>query len=92
MDFLIKLQNIFLGLVSSASPEPERRPSVDEKSGDGENGDDTDEDVDGVPLDGAALLKAGGGLSVTRPDSHSDDSLDGAPIEKVGEKAKMTPA
>jgi len=92
MDFLIKLQNIFLGLVSSASPEPERRPSVDEKSGDGDNGDETDEDVDGVPLDGAALLKAGGGLSVTRPDSRSDDSLDGAPIEKLGEKAKSTPA
>merc|ERR1719228_3159525 len=62
MDFLIKLQNIFLGLVSSASPEPERRPSVDEKSGDGDNGDDTDEDVDG------------------------------APIEKLGEKVKSTPA
>ena len=36
MDFLIKLQNIFLGLVSSGSPEIERRPSVDEKSGEGE--------------------------------------------------------
>lgn len=92
MDFLIKLQNIFLGLVSSGSPEVERRPSVDEKSGDGENGDDTDEDVDGVPLDGAALLKAGGGMSVTRQDSNSDDSLDGAPIEKVLDKPAATPA
>merc|ERR1712142_95384 len=92
MDFLIKLQNIFLGLVSSASPEPERRPSVDEKSGDGENGDDTDEDVDGVPLDGAALLKAGGSLSAPRPESRSDDSPDGAPIEKAGDKSKTTPA
>jgi len=92
MDFLIKLQNIFLGLVSSGSPEVERRPSVDEKSGDGDAGDDTDEDVDGVPLDGAALLKAGGGMSVTRPESGSDDSLDGAPIEKLTEKPKATPA
>lgn len=92
MDFLIKLQNIFLGLVSSGSPEVERRPSVDEKSGDGENGDDTDEDVDGVPLDGAALLKAGGGMSVTRQDSNSDDSLDGAPIEKLVDKPAATPA
>merc|ERR1711915_554146 len=87
-----KLQNIFLGLVSSGSPEIERRPSVDEKSGEGENGDETDEDVDGVPLDGAALLKAGGSLSAPRPDSRSDDSLDGAPIEKAGDKSKTTPA
>jgi len=92
MDFLIKLQNIFLGLVSSGSPGEERRASVDEKSGEGENGDDTDEDVDGVPLDGAALLKAGGGMSVTRKDSNSDDSLDGAPIEKVFDKPAATPA
>merc|ERR1719309_1857987 len=92
MDFLIKLQNIFLGLVSSGSPEIERRPSVDEKSGEGENGDETDEDVDGVPLDGAALLKAGGSLSAPRPDSRSDDSLDGAPIDKAGDKSKTTPA
>merc|ERR1719309_1294137 len=92
MDFLIKLQNIFLGLVSSGSPEIERRPSVDEKSGEGENGDETDEDVDGVPLDGAALLKVGGSLSAPRPDSRSDDSLDGAPIDKAGDKSKTTPA
>jgi len=92
MDFLIKLQNIFLGLVSSESPEVERRTSVDEKSGDGDQGEDTDEDVDGVPLDGAALLKAGGGgcgLNVTRPDSQSDDSLDGAPISKTSDQGKV---
>ena len=73
MDFLIKLQNIFLGLVSTEEEEEEdtRRPSVDEKM---KPGDESDEDVDGVPLDGAALLKAGGRVS--------DDSLDGEPLPK----------
>merc|ERR1740129_2424776 len=50
MDFLIKLQNIFLGLVST-EPEPEeeeRRPSVE----DGGRAEDSDGDVDGEPLRG----------------------------------------
>merc|ERR1719251_18014 len=82
MDFLIKLQNIFLGLVSSeAEPEEEeRRPSVEEKVKPGE--DMSDEDVDGVPLDGAALLKAG-----ARPASRDEDeeSLDGEPLPGPGQ-------
>lgn len=81
--FLIQLQNIFLGLVSSGTPEP----GEEEKAGTGE---DSDEDVDGVPLDGAALLKAGGGASVVRPDSRDSDvdSVDGAPL---GEPEKRKP-
>ena len=82
MDFLIKLQNIFLGLVSSeAEPEEEeRRPSVEEKVKPGEEM--SDEDVDGVPLDGAALLKAG-----ARPASRDEDeeSLDGEPLPGPGQ-------
>ena len=72
--FLIQLQNIFLGLVSSGSPEPVE----EEKAASAE---DTDEDVDGVPLDGAAMLKAAGAGAVRRESRDSDgDSLDGAPI------------
>ena len=53
MDFLIKLQNLFLGLVSSKEEEEDiKQESEAEASG-------TDEDVDGMPLDGAALLKGG---------------------------------
>ena len=50
MDFLIKLQNIFLGLVNTEPEQQEeeeeediRRPSVDDKE---KTGDDSDEDVD----------------------------------------------
>ncbi len=56
-DFLIRLQNIFLGLV---------RGEGDDNNGSEQKDDDVDgksmsedEDVDGVPLDGAALLKRG---------------------------------
>ena len=78
MDFLIKLQNIFLGLVSTEPEveEDERRPSVEDG---GRAGDDSDGDVDGIPLDGAALLKASGGA---RPDSRAseDSDVDGEPL------------
>lgn len=87
MDFLIKLQNIFLGLVSM---EPEKL-SNDEGSG------SDDEDVDGMPLDGAALLKGGiargrAKLAMTREGSESGDSLDGAPINNVGGRVSPAPA
>ena len=54
MDFLIKLQNIFLGLVSTEEEEEEdtRRPSVDEKM---KPGDESDEDVDYVKHQEALL-------------------------------------
>merc|ERR1740129_1713087 len=80
MDFLIKLQNIFLGLVST-EPEPEeeeRRPSVE----DGGRAEDCDGDVDGIPLDGAALLKAsGGGQGRGHDDFQVGRGGDGAPAE-----------
>jgi len=91
MDFLIKLQNIFLGLVNTEPEQQEeeeeediRRPSVDDKE---KTGDDSDEDVDGVPLDGAALLKAGGNRASGQD---SEDSLDGEPLPKE-EPVKPTP-
>merc|ERR1719309_1919321 len=55
MDYLIKLQNVFLGLVASDTPPPASPAPSDDLDGVGLS----DEDVDGVPLDGAALLKAG---------------------------------
>jgi len=83
MDFLISLQNVFLGLVGSSSPEPERPASGLGVVAAQHSGDETDEDVDGIPLDGAALLKAGGGAGPAKPDRSpaSDSSVDGAPIE-----------
>ena len=92
MDFLIKLQNIFLGLVSTEPEleEDERRPSVE----DGGRGVDVDSDgdVDGIPLDGAALLKASG---APRPDSRAseDSDVDGEPLRGQDEViARPSPA
>ena len=82
MDFLIKLQNIFLGLVSTEEPEEEDREETK-----GINN-DSDEDVDGVPLDGNALMKAGAAHN-----RDSDDSLDGEPIRgKTPDMSSSTPA
>jgi len=78
MDFLIKLQNIFLGLVCTKD-DSEAEASA------------TDEDVDGMPLDGAALLK-GNRAKLTRSASHSDDSLDGAPINREDNNGQVSPA
>lgn len=77
-DFLIKLQNTFLGL------------SVKEtKDDDAENvdgvplSDKEDEDLDGVPLDGAALLKGALMRGIPTPEreeqSDCDDDIDGVP-------------
>ena len=78
-DFLIKLQNIFMGFVGKI--EDSKMESEEE-----------DDDVDGLPLDGAALLKTaaqkGSGtpatpaLSRQRKDESDDDSdVDGVPLE-----------
>ena len=69
--FLIQLQNIFLGLVSTSSPEPEEDAAPVGRGRSASN-EESDEDVDGVPLDGAALLK---GRRETK--ESDDDSLDG---------------
>ena len=64
-DFLIKLQNIFLGFVFTSnkdaiddtnSKEATNSNTVDAKDNTEEDEDD-DDDVDGLPLDGAAMLK-----------------------------------
>ena len=54
-DFLIKMQNIFLGFVSSSGKDPE--PNIDNNGQEDNEATDDDDDVDGIPLDGAALLK-----------------------------------
>ena len=53
-DFLIKMQNIFLGFVFTSSKED----SNDNNGQDDNDVTDDDDDVDGIPLDGAALLKS----------------------------------
>ena len=114
-DFLIRLQNIFFGLIPNkeGSIGAENDRSSDEDSiktdyignksfsklkGNASRGntfkdDDLDgksyggtddEDVDGIPLDGAALLKSAQQKSLKRKDAHSDDSdLDGAPLTSI---------
>ena len=55
MDFLIKCQNQFLGLVTATEPEEDAETAAKDTDGDGSG---TDDDVDGLPLDAqAALLK-----------------------------------
>ena len=64
---------MFLGLVSSGTPEPEEDTAAPAGGrGRSASNEESDEDVDGVPLDGAALLKG------RRETKESDeDSLDG---------------
>ena len=58
---LIKYQNIFLGLVDDSNNGDDAEGKEDEDV-DGNSMSD-DDDVDGIPLDGAALLKASKGAS-----------------------------
>ena len=55
-DFLIKMQNIFLGFVSTI--EKAEDPNDNNGGQDDNEATDEDDDVDGIPLDGAALLKS----------------------------------
>ena len=68
---LIKYQNIFLGLVDDSN-NGVNADDKDDEDVDGNSMSD-DDDVDGIPLDGAALLKASKGTllirSVSLPDS-----------------------
>lgn len=78
-DFLIRMQNIFLGLVSTAEEESEASPGKNNNGNDDVDGKSLseDEDVDGIPLDGAALLKSaqkGGSSLVNRTRRQSNDS------------------
>ena len=113
-DFLIRLQNIFFGLIPNkeGSIGTENDKSSDEDSikcdymgtTKGSNklknngtksslfkeedydtksiGGSEDDDVDGIPLDGAALLKSANKKGARSRETRSDDSdLDGAPLD-----------
>lgn len=96
-DFLLRLQNTFLGLITKESKKD------DEQNIDGVHiSDREDEDLDGVPLDGAALLKGAlmRGIPTPDRDDHSedddidgiplDDNIDGAPIEDKHQQKSST--
>lgn len=79
-DFLIKLQNTFLGL-STKETKDDGAENVDGVP----LSDKEDEDLDGIPLDGAALLKGAlmRGIPTPERDEHSDydDDIDGVPCK-----------
>lgn len=79
-DFLVKLQNTFLGLVLMDEPEPENDEDIDGAPLSDVDGDGT-EDLDGVPLDGAALLKGAMKHGLTSQTSNYDD-IDGVPMDE----------
>ena len=92
-DFLIKLQNIFLGFVMTAANKEDIKEPIEEQEPTKDNTDEEDDDdVDGVPLDGAAFLKAAqksgnAGASSKRPlvkndDSEEDSDVDGVPLDQ----------
>lgn len=80
---LIKYQNIFLGLVVDSNNGGDTDGKEDDDA-DGNSMSD-DDDVDGIPLDGAALLKASKGkgkppATAKRRNDDSDSDVDGAPM------------
>ncbi|KAK0098924.1 hypothetical protein PV326_013705 [Microctonus aethiopoides] len=79
-DFLLRLQNTFLGLVTSDEPEMDNDEDIDGAPLSDVDG-DTGEDLDGVPLDGAALLKGAMKLGLTPQPSSNYDDIDGVPME-----------
>ncbi len=96
-DYLIKLQNIFLGFVPTQNRGGEDSKVVEEEEEDAEE--EEDDDVDGVPLDGAALLKnaaqKSGSVSsgskkptIQREDSGGDSDVDGVPMPASNGKAR----
>lgn len=88
-DFLIKLQNTFLGLTTTSDSKSHQESEGEEEAEvrmeselDGlpmSGGEGEAEDLDGVPLDGAALLK--GAMKHSRPLPAPDDDLDGVPMD-----------
>ena len=68
-DFLLKLQNTFLGI------------QIPEDNQDGQTASDHDDDIDGVPvpLDGAALLKGALMRGIPTPEHTDEDDIDGVP-------------
>ncbi len=99
-DFLIKLQNIFLGLVRTEGDNEDASQQKEEEDVDGKSMSEDDEDVDGVPLDGAALLKRGGAAAAAvgtptsssrRRDSRDSDDVDGTPLQQGNSKPSGGP-
>ncbi|XP_012278514.1 U2 snRNP-associated SURP motif-containing protein isoform X2 [Orussus abietinus] len=80
-DFLVKLQNTFLGLVLMDEPEPENDEDIDGAPLSDADG-DVNEDLDGVPLDGAALLKGAMKLGLTPQAASNYDDIDGVPMDE----------
>ncbi|XP_018051581.1 PREDICTED: U2 snRNP-associated SURP motif-containing protein [Atta colombica] len=80
-DFLVKLQNTFLGLVLMDEPEPENDEDIDGAPLSDVDGDGT-EDLDGVPLDGAALLKGAMKHGLTSQTTSNYDDIDGVPMDE----------
>lgn len=79
-DFLIKLQNTFLGL----TPANDSDQQVDEDIDGAPLSDvdhDTGEDLDGVPLDGAALLKGAMKHGLAQEVGANYDDIDGVPMD-----------
>lgn len=81
-DFLLRLQNTFLGLVTSDEPEMDNDEDIDGAPLSDVDG-DTGEDLDGVPLDGAALLKGALKLGLTPQPSSNYDDIDGVPSKMM---------
>ncbi|KAG5321906.1 SR140 protein, partial [Pseudoatta argentina] len=80
-DFLVKLQNTFLGLVLMDEPEPENDEDIDGAPLSDVDGDGA-EDLDGVPLDGAALLKGAMKHGLTSQTTSNYDDIDGVPMDE----------
>ncbi|XP_029038289.1 U2 snRNP-associated SURP motif-containing protein isoform X1 [Osmia bicornis bicornis] len=80
-DFLVKLQNTFLGLVLVDEPEQENDEDIDGAPLSDVDGDGA-EDLDGVPLDGAALLKGAMKHGLTPQTTTNYDDIDGVPMDE----------
>ncbi|XP_015591071.1 U2 snRNP-associated SURP motif-containing protein [Cephus cinctus] len=80
-EFLVKLQNAFLGLVMMDEPEPENDEDIDGAPLSDVDG-DAGEDLDGVPLDGAALLKGAMKHGLTPQLTTNYDDIDGVPMDE----------
>lgn len=71
-DFLLKLQNTFLGIQIQEDNQDGQQPSSDHE-----------DDIDGVPvpLDGAALLKGALMRGIPTPEHTDEDDIDGVPCK-----------
>ncbi|XP_011505510.1 PREDICTED: U2 snRNP-associated SURP motif-containing protein [Ceratosolen solmsi marchali] len=79
-DFLVKLQNTFLGLNQTDEVEQDNEEDIDGAPLSDVDGDIV-EDLDGVPLDGAALLKGAMKHGLTPQTTSNYDDIDGIPMD-----------